>query len=592
GQAVATRGIFRDVTERRKATLALEEERSFLQKIIDGIPEPIFVIGTDYNIQLMNSFAQNQYNLTWPDSAPLSCHQASHQEDTPCSGDEHPCPLEIVRGTGEPTTVTHTHTLSNGTVRLHELQASPIRNSNGEITAIIEATRDITDRVIIEKQLNENRRRLQELAHNDPLTGLPNRLLFDDRLTRALNRCKRSDGELALVFLDLDRFKNINDSLGHSAGDHVLCEMARRLLELVRTTDTVARWGGDEFLMILEQESGNLPVSEIVSRIKSKLSEPVVFEDHELTVSSSIGISLFPVDARSEEELLKCADTAMYRAKELGRNNFQFYTADMNAHTRKKLHLEEELRRAIRKDQFELHYQPQIDISSGRLIGMEALVRWNHPKRGLLASGTFIELAEETGLILPLGQLILLQACRQLRQWQRQGVSVVPMAINISAAQFHQESFVDEVDQALAETGIDPKLLELEITESVTMDKVESSIATLLDLKVRGINISIDDFGTGYSSLSYLKRFPISKLKIDRSFINDIETDADDEAIVSSIIALGGSMGIAVLAEGVETVGQKDILQTKGCQMAQGFLFGRPVPAQDMEKILEKTFCS
>ncbi|PLX84014.1 MAG: hypothetical protein C0617_09310 [Desulfuromonas sp.] len=550
----------------------LRRERAFLQSVIDGVVDPIMVIGLDHDVLMMNRAARAMASASVGPGEGLKCHQVSHRS-------EHPCLLDEVRRTGEPARALHQHHVGDGERRIFELSASPLWNEDGTLKGIIEASREITDRLQVEEKLSENEKRLEYLAYHDPLTDLPNRLLFQDRLGQAMAKARRSTNQVALLFLDLDRFKNINDSLGHEIGDRLLQQVARRLQECVRETDTVARLGGDEFLVVLEEFEGLCPVAAVARRILRSLEQDIPVGNYQLYVTTSIGISLFPDHGQDVESLMKCADVAMYQAKDQGRDNFKFYSPDMNARSQELLLLEGDLRRALEQEQFELYYQPQVDLETGRIVGMEALLRWHHPERGMVSPADFIPLAEETGLIVPIGQWVLQRACTQNRAWQKGGNPPLRMAVNISGRQFKKPGFVALVDRVLEETGLDPRWLELEITESIVMKDVAATIGTLNDLKGRGVHLAIDDFGTGYSSLSYLKRFPISKLKIDRSFVRDITTDPDDAAIAASVIALAQSMNLEVVAEGVETEEQKRFLQERGCAMAQGFLFSRPLPA-------------
>lgn len=430
-------------------------------------------------------------------------------------------------------------------------------------------------------QLEENDRRLHYLAHHDNLTGLPNRLLFYDRLRHAMDLASRNGSKLALLFLDLDRFKNINDSLGHAVGDQLLAAVGQRLRESLRRTDTLARLGGDEFLVVLENLDSNHQAAEVAQKIRSSLNQPFQVGEDQLHVLASVGISLFPGDGEDADTLLKCADVAMYRAKKQAGSQ-AYYSADMNARTYELLLLENDLRHAVENDQLLLYYQPQIDLESRQLLGMEALLRWRHPDRGLISPADFIPLAEETGLIVPIGEWVLRTACAQNVAWQKAGYPPVKVAVNISSQQFIQANFIETVEAILENTKLDPQWLEIEITESTVMENVEQAIMTLTDLKIRGISLAIDDFGTGYSSLSYLKRFPISSLKIDRSFIRDITTDPNDAAITESVIALAHAMGLDVIAEGVETEEQLNFLRAKGCGKGQGFLFSPPHPPEKL----------
>ncbi|MGE4578322.1 MAG: EAL domain-containing protein [Desulfuromonadales bacterium] len=581
-----------DVTEQRQAKDAVAAERAFLQAVVDGVVDPIMVIAPDYRIVMMNQAARQHLRSDLQQMASLCCHQVSHGSDVPCQGSDHPCPLEQVKQTGQPVTVIHQHVSGPGERRIYELEASPMWDANGTLTGIIEVSRDITDRLQIEARLNENEQRLHHLAHHDPLTDLPNRLLFQDRLQHAMSKARRQNLMVGLLFIDLDRFKVINDTLGHEMGDRVLTEVAKRIRYWVRASDTVARLGGDEFVIILEDIQDSTYVGAVAQKILGVLTQPVHLDEQELFVTASIGVSLFPIDTESPEELMKFADVAMYRAKDKGRNTCQFFTPDMNARAHELLALEGSLRKALDNDQLVLHYQPQIDLNSGELVGMEALLRWQHPQRGLVSPGEFIPLAEETGIILPIGEWVLKTACLQNRAWQEQGFPPVRMSVNISARQFRQADLVDMIDRVLEETGLDPQWLELEITESIIMEDFGEVIMTLTDLKVRGVHLAIDDFGTGYSSLAYLKLFPISKLKIDQGFVRDITNDANDASIAASIVALARSMNLEVIAEGIETREQLEFLLDYGCHQGQGFLFGRPLPQEQCLPFLATSLAS
>ncbi len=457
--------------------------------------------------------------------------------------------------------------------------ASPQGETSFEEGGYIGTLTDISDRVAAENRLRENQNRLNQLAYHDILTDLPNRLLFQDRLEHALTKARRAGQRVALLFLDLDRFKNINDSLGHEWGDNLLCEVADRLRNCVRESDTVARLGGDEFMVILERVENLKQVAAVAQKILTRLTMPVEMQSYSLYATASIGISLFPNDGTDVESLMKCSDAAMYRAKELGRNNYQFYTADMNARAHELLLLETSLRQALERDQLVLHYQPQYDLNDMRLVGFEALVRWRHPEHGMISPADFIPLAEETGLIVPIGEWVLRTACEQNRAWQKQGLLPVRMAVNISARQFRQSGLIQQVSQTLHETGLDARWLELELTESMIMGNTENAIRTMQALNTMGVELAIDDFGSGYSSLAYLKRFPISKLKIDQSFVRDVMVDANDATIAASVIALAKSMQLEVIAEGIEDADQLAFLQKKGCHQGQGYLFSPPLPA-------------
>jgi diguanylate cyclase (GGDEF)-like protein/PAS domain S-box-containing protein len=429
---------------------------------------------------------------------------------------------------------------------------------------------DITEHVHAKEKLHY-------IAHHDDLTNLPNRLLFTDRLTRALARATRNNDLIALLFMDLDRFKNINDTFGHEIGDIFLKMIAARLKNEIRGSDTVARFGGDEFAIILEVINDIDDVISVAEKILEVLADPFVINGHTFYATTSIGISMFPNDARDAQTLLKHSDTAMYRAKELGRNNYQFFSRDLSDKALERHNLENDMRRALEHDEFELYYQPQIDLNTKQLVGLEVLLRWNHPDHGLIMPSSFISVAEETGLIVTIGNWVLNEACLQLHAWQKKGLAVVPVNVNLSGRQFVDRSLVELIIKTLNESCLDPRLLELEITEGVMIQDPENAADFLGQLNDMGIRIAIDDFGTGYSSLSYLKRYSIDTLKIDRSFVHDITTDANDRSIVMAIIAMAHSMGLRVVAEGVETDEQLDFLKSHKCDVVQGYLLSQPL---------------
>ena len=460
----------------------------------------------------------------------------------------------------------------DGTLRWVHERAFPVRESTGAVHRIAGITVDITERKRVEE-------RLTYLAHYDHLSGLPNRVLFQDRLEQSLAQSQRETWVTAVMFIDLDRFKVINDTLGHSAGDKLVLAVARRLSHLVRSGDTVSRLGGDEFALILQNLSKGQDAAIVAQKVLESLAEPFDVEGHEIFVTASIGITLYPSDSEIPEALLKNADSAMYRAKQAGRNNFQYYTTEMNARSGENLHLENSLRRALERREFTLHYQPKADLRSGRIIGVEALMRWQHPEFGMVSPGKFIPLLEETGLIVPSGEWVVRAACAQLRVWEDSGIKVVPVSVNLSGRQFQHQDLVRSIMDIISESGVEPGLIELELTESSLMSNPDDANRILLSLKEFGVRISVDDFGTGYSSLAYLKRFPIDALKIDRSFVQDIISDHEDAAIVRAIISLAHSLKLTVIAEGVETEEQLAFLVTNGCDQVQGYLLSVPLPA-------------
>jgi len=461
------------------------------------------------------------------------------------------------------------------------LSASVVVGEDGEVINYVAVFTDITLRKQAEQQL-------QFLANNDALTGLPNRVLLQERITNALSRAKRSIKypNIAILFIDIDRFKVVNDTLGHSIGDLLLQEVARRLVACLRSTDTVARQGGDEFVVLLEQFSDEQTISIVARKIMEILAQPVFLSDNEVFISVSIGISVSPHDGNDLHSLMKNADAAMYRAKEQGKNNFQFYAADINQHTFERLALENSLRRALERDELALYYQPKIDLKTGRIVSAEALLRWEHQDLGLILPIQFITLAEETGLIVPIGAWALAEVCRQNLAWQKAGLTPICIAVNLSSRQFDDNKLYETVTGALSCSGLDPIWLELEITESLVMRNADYTFEVLQRIRDMGVQISIDDFGTGYSSLSYLKRFPVDSLKVDRSFIRDVPHDSDDVAITQAIIAMAHSLGLKVIAEGVETEEQLHFLRELKCDLVQGYIFSEPLPADKFEVLL------
>ena len=467
----------------------------------------------------------------------------------------------------------------NGANYPRHLKISVLRNADGSIRNFvanfpeIEASHEVADR-------------LAYLAYHDPLTNLPNRLAFESQLAQSLRSCEREGHQLALMLIDLDNFKNINDTLGHHVGDQLLQNVALRLRECVRASDLVARIGGDEFVVVLPDIESPLTAARVASKIQSNLADSYRIADHILYATPSIGISLYPIDGSDPGTLLRNADTAMYHAKSAGRNNHQFYTARMNEAAGERLAMENELRQAIAaispaSSEFSLHFQPQVETVSGRVLGVEALLRWNNAKFGQVSPMRFICIAEETGLIQPLGDWVIWETCRLIRVMKQQDISGIRVAINISAQQLRHENLLLLVRGALACYDLLPEDIELEVTESTAMENPEMTLSILDQLAAMGIVLAIDDFGTGYSSLAYLKHLPIKRLKLDRSFVTDIETDANDAAICTATIALGHSLGLELVAEGVETEAQRDFLAALGCDMLQGYLFSRPMPFDD-----------
>jgi diguanylate cyclase (GGDEF)-like protein len=430
--------------------------------------------------------------------------------------------------------------------------------------------------------------RIKQIAFFDALTALPNRMLLHERLEHAIARQRRDGHQLAVLFMDLDRFKIINDSLGHEAGDVLLRHVAERLRRQVREGDTVSRMGGDEFVVLVENFEHIAAVSNLAERLVEQVSAPYVLESKDCHVTASIGISVFPVDGKDSQSLLKMADMAMYRAKDLGRNNYQYYSPSMNIHTLERLEFESDLRHALERGELVLYYQPKVNIASGRITGTEALLRWKNPQRGLVAPMDFIPLAEETGLIGPIGEWVLASACARNKAWQDQGLTTLRIAVNLSARQFADPMLLPRLTGIIQASGLDPSTLELEITESMVMSHGENAVEVLESLKSTGVHITIDDFGTGYSSLAYLKRFPIDSIKIDRSFIRDIPGDSGGANITRAVVALAHSLKLQVVAEGVETEAQLAFLRALHCDEFQGFYLCQPLPEAEVDAVLTR----
>ena len=467
----------------------------------------------------------------------------------------------------------------NGELLEVAVSASPIRDENGELTGVASITRDISDR-----------RRAQELivfqAFHDPLTGLPNRALLMERLNLCLAKARRSGKLLSLLFLDLDLFKAVNDGFGHHVGDAVFQEVARRLTLCIRDDDTVARVGGDEFIVLLPEIGRTEDAAAVARKLLDAIAQPFLAGGRRIDLTTSIGVSVFPNDGQDPETLLRSADNAMARAKEKGRNNYQLSIPELTEEAVKRLTLQAGLRQAIEKDELILHYQPVLSLTTGRIVELEALVRWQHPDKGLIMPGAFIDVAEKAGMMVPLGEWVLTKAARQTKVWQTMGFPELRVAINLSPSQFHERNLVTSIRRALTESALKPETLEIEITEGVAMEDAEVTVANLLALRSLNVGVSIDDFGTGYSSLSYLKRFPVTTLKIDRSFVSDVVTNSADAGIVRAVVAMAHGLKLNVIAEGVETKEQFAYLRENGCDALQGYWFSRPLPVDAVDTLL------
>jgi diguanylate cyclase (GGDEF)-like protein/PAS domain S-box-containing protein len=464
-------------------------------------------------------------------------------------------------------------------VRYQLTSGTPFFDEQGKFRGYIGIATDITER-------KNNLARIEYLATHDELTALPNRTLFGEMLHATLENARRYQHKFALFFIDLDRFKTINDSLGHDAGDALLKEVATRLKHTLRSSDLVARMSGDEFVVLLPEIVNEKEVAAVAQKILSALIKPLYLAGQECCVTASIGICLYPSDAQTEEGMLKNADIAMYRAKENGKNNFQFYSENMKTQSLERLALETSMRRALERGEFYLHYQPKLDLKSGKINGVEALLRWQHPDLGSVAPNQFIPLAEETGLIIQMGKWVLKTACRQNMTWQRAGLPPVCLAVNLSARQFNDRALLDDIAAALAESGMPAHLLELELTESMVIQNQEYAINVLGALKKMGVKLALDDFGIGYSSLAQIKNYPFDTLKVDRSFIRNLPANTEDGAITDAIIAIGKTLSMTVVAEGVETIEQENFLREHACDQTQGFYFSRPVAPDEFADFL------
>jgi len=470
----------------------------------------------------------------------------------------------------------------NGASLVEDITVTPARNEAGAVESVITIKRNITEKKVYEE-------RLDHLAHHDPLTGLPNRLLFSDRLSQSLAQARRRERLAAVMFLDLDQFKLVNDTLGHNAGDVLLWQVAGRLTKRLRDVDTIARMGGDEFTIILTDIASSDDAIAVAQRVLSLFAQPFTLAGRELFISTSVGISVFPSDGEDAETLVRNADAAMYRAKEQGKDSYCLYTESLNAAALEQMTLLNNLRKAIQNEEFTLHYQPRVDIRTGDLLGLEALIRWVHPEMGPIQPSQFIPVAEDSGLIGPITDWVLRTACAQNKAWQDSGLPPLEVAVNISARQMEQDGLVATVRRTLDRAGLEPRYLGLELTESALMRNPETSVKILRRIREMGVRVSLDDFGTGHSSLSKLKRLPIDTVKIDQSFVKDINTDHENAAIATAIVAMAHGMRLRVLAEGVETVEQLEFLRALECDEVQGYFIGRPVPHEEIEETLRRT---
>ncbi|MGB5966598.1 MAG: EAL domain-containing protein [Sulfurimonadaceae bacterium] len=579
GKAVRMLGTHTDITEEKKMQLRYAHQAQIIEQVHDS------VISTDLDGMIVSWNKGSKTLLGYTSKEMQGQHiRTIYLEDDYEELDQN---IAFLKQNGKCRTVVRLVQKSKEIIYA-ELSLSLLKDEKEKPIGMVGYAHDITERKKVEDELLEQQIVLQHQAHHDALTELPNRTLFNDRLQQAVEKAKRNNSLFALFFIDLDRFKQINDSLGHSIGDNLLKVVTERLKATIRREDTLARLGGDEFTIIMEDLSKAQDASILAQKILEVLQDPIEIDAHSLYVSSSIGISLYPQDDTDAGNLLKYADAAMYRAKEEGRNNFQFYSAEMTELALERLYMTTSMRQALKNEEFVIHYQPQIDAESNTLIGMEALVRWQHPTKGLLSPITFLPLAEETGMIIELDHWVMRTGIKQVAQWYKEGLKPGVLSLNLSMKQLEHHDFIRLLQENIETYGFKTEWLELEVTEGQVMQKPEAAIAKLGQINALGIGISIDDFGTGYSSLSSLKRLPINTLKIDRSFVMDLPQDEEDAAIVRAIIALARSLNLDLIAEGVETSVQKEFLLANDCKNIQGYYYSRPIPAEEIHTMLTK----
>ena len=568
----------------------LEENKSqleFLLQIIDSLDECILVVDIHQNILLTNTVLQNKLRHKYTDLSKVhSCTDIFKQNNYSCHNNKNHCPFEEVRRSKKATKTIHRYCDDNNVCTYTELSITPLYDQNKNIYGYVESRRDITEHMVLTEKLKENKEQLYDLAHHDILTGIPNRRSFLTHLENSIKVAEHNKTEIAILFIDLDNFKQINDTLGHQIGDEVLVITAKRLQGMLRQNDIVCRLGGDEFVIIVESIKTPNNAARLAQKIIDKQSQKIQIKQHELYIKSSIGISIYPDNGLDAESLLQHADTAMYQSKQLGRNTFCFYTQELTDKAFNRMLLEKDLNQAILNNQLVVYYQPQVNLITGKLSGMEAMIRWQHPSKGLLSPDKFIPVAEQSNLIVEIGDWVLKTVCKQVYNWKKSDGYTGRIAINLAGRQLLNEDLIENIKKILKETKCSPNYLEFKITEGFIPHLSDKSIQTLTDLRDMGIDLSIDDFGKGYASLAFLKRLPITRLKIDRSFIQDTGKESPNEDIAKAIIALGNSLDLKVIAEGVEKDIQQELLARAGCQEAQGYLFGHPMDSEHMSDFL------
>jgi diguanylate cyclase (GGDEF)-like protein/PAS domain S-box-containing protein len=577
-----TRGLLRALRyaiERKTMEEALFAEKERAQITLDSIGDAVICTNIANCITFLNVVAERMTGWSWKEAAGRPLPEVFQRVEAASRAPLSIPPPGLGRAPSRPPPSSAILVRRDGLEIPIEGSVAPINDREGKATGAVIVFRDVSATRAMSLQMTH-------AAEHDFLTGLPNRMLLNDRIKQAIVNAKRHEKQVAVLFLDLDGFKHINDSLGHSIGDKLLQSIGKRLVDCGRATDTVSRQGGDEFVVLLSEVQHAEDAAVAAARMLTAVAEAHSIDDHELHVTTSIGVSVYPDDGEDAEALIKNADTAMYQAKENGRHSYQYFKPAMNARAVERQSIEEGLRRALERNEFSLHYQPKVDFETGAIAGAEALLRWTHPTRGPVSPAQFIPVAEECGLILPIGRWVLRRACAQAQAWIQAGLAPATMAVNVSAKQFRGDSFLKDLLATLEESGLDPRLLEIELTESVLMKHAESAASILGTLRDSGVQVAVDDFGTGYSSLSYLRKFPIDALKIDQSFVGRIGIAADDASIVTAVISMARSLKLRVVAEGVETFEQAEFLRTQACDQAQGYYFSRPVLPEQFANLL------
>jgi len=587
GKVIQLYGFIIDITQQKETELALQKEKEFVSSVINAIDDSIMVVGLDYSVKMMNQKAYEALAKQGKQADRyLKCYDVFHDSINECGLKEHQCPMSNVLKTKEIAKVIHLHKTSQGKDKYIEISATPLFNDSGEIESIIEIGHDITEHISLVRELEKNTALLDFKAHHDDLTGLPNRTLYRDRLEMAIKKAQRSKEKFAVLFLDLDHFKEVNDSLGHAAGDTVLVEATKRLKHLIRAEDTLARLGGDEFSILFEHIQDTQSVTSLAQKILEVFAEPFSVEGENVYIGCSIGISLYPDDGEKAEDLLKFADNAMYKAKEKGRNSFAYYTKSMTEQANRRLELEREIRAALQNNEFRLLYQPQVNAKTNTIEGVEALIRWEHPLKGVISPYEFIRFAQQSRLIIDIDNWVMKQAFEDVSGWYKEGIFDGKLSLNLATKQLENNAFMDFLQKQLEYYKFDARKLVLEILEHDTMKNPNKSMERLNKLKSLHLSLALDDFGTGYSSLTYLYKFPIDELKLDRAFV--LAAKQGNPEIALAVIALAKALGLELVAEGVETQEDLDFMLEHGCYLIQGYYYSKPLSNEDMKAFLKK----